>query len=222
MILADQILYKNNQLIGVNKPPGIPVQKDLTGDEFLAQSVEKYCHHPIQIIHRIDRPTSGIVVFAKNKKALAIMNAQMSDRKTKKTYLAIVGKKPEKDSGTLTHYLLKESKKNKCHVVNKDRKGAKEAILHYKLIDKSEHLFLLEIDLVTGRHHQIRAQLAAMGCPIRGDVKYGFKRANKNKSINLHAWKFQFEHPVTQTTENIMASVPDFPEWKAFSIIDQQ
>jgi len=220
--LTDQILYKNNQLIGVNKQPGIPVQQDLTGDDFLAQSVEKYCHHPVHIIHRIDRPTSGIVVFAKNKKALANMNAQMSDRKTKKTYLAIVGKRPEKDSGTLTHYLLKDAKKNKCYVVNKDRKGCKEAILEYKLIDKSEHLFLLEINLITGRHHQIRAQLAAMGSTIRGDVKYGFKRANKNKSINLHAWKFEFRHPVTGAKENIIAEVPDYPEWKAFNTLEKK
>lgn len=210
------VLYKNNQLIAVNKPVTVPVQTQAPDMPSLLQLAENYCQHPLHLVHRLDQPASGVILMAKNKKALAHLNAQFQDRSVEKRYLAVVKEAPPATKGQLVDYLCRTSA-NKSKVVDKNRKGAKEAILEYKLIGKSETYHLLEIKLLTGRHHQIRAQLAAIGCPIKGDVKYGFRRSNKDRSIHLHAWKISFKHPTTQERVSLTAPLPQGPVWDAFS-----
>ncbi len=214
--IGDLLLYKNNQLIAFNKPSGIPVQPDKTEAKSLLSLAEIYSKSNIHLIHRLDRPASGVVLFAKNKKALAKINLQFEQRSILKKYLAVVKSKPGKESATLTHFLKKNGKIFRTHAFDKETKGAKEAILKYKTIGASEQYFLLEIELLTGRFHQVRAQLGAIGCPIKGDVKYGARRANKNKSIHLHAWKLGFQHPVSKEQTEIVASPPAGPIWESF------
>ena len=213
--ISDWILYKNNQLIAFNKPATIPVQPDKTGSKSLLELGEIYSKSTIYVIHRIDRPASGVVLFAKSKKGLARLNAQFQNRSIKKTYLAIVKNVPQKEEGQLLHYLRKNGKTNKSQVFNEPAKGTKEAILNYKIIGKSDNYYLLEINIETGRHHQIRAQLAAINCPIKGDVKYGARRNNKDRSIDLHAWKLSFQHPVTLEEVELVAKTPDSAVWNA-------
>lgn len=215
--ISDWILYKNNQLIAFNKPVGIPIQPDKTEEKSLQELAEIYAKSTIYIIHRIDRPASGVILFAKSKKGLARMNAQFQERSIKKTYLAVVKSAPEKTEGQLKHYLRKHAKTNKTQVFDEPVKGGKEAILNYKLIGKSDNYSLLEIDLATGRHHQIRAQLAKIGSPIKGDVKYGARRGNKDRSIHLHAWKLSFQHPVTSEAITLVADLPNEVIWQYFS-----
>ena len=217
MQISENILYKNNQLIAFNKPSGIAVQEDKTEDKALINLAEIYCKSNIHIIHRLDRPASGVVLFAKGKTALTNLNQQFKDRIIKKTYLAVVKNRPEADHGELTHYLYKQSN-NKTVVLEKGAKGSKEAILHYEVIGSIDNYHLLKINLITGRHHQVRAQLGAIGSPIKGDVKYGVKRGNRDRSIHLHAWKLSFKHPVTKIEEEIIAPVPDDSVWNAFEI----
>jgi len=214
--ISDWVLYKNNQLIAFNKPAGIPIQPDKTEAKSLQDLGEIYAKSNLFIIHRIDRPASGVVVLAKSKKGLARMNAQFQERTIKKTYLAVVKKAPEKSEGQLIHYLRKNEKANKTQVFEASVKGGKKAILNYKVIGKSDNYTLLEIDLETGRHHQIRAQLAKIGSPIKGDVKYGARRSNKNRSIHLHAWKLSFQHPVTSETVDLVADMPEDAIWNFF------
>ena len=214
--ISDWVLYKNNQIIAFNKPGGIPLQPDKTEEKSLLDLGEIYAKSTIFVIHRIDRPTSGIVLFAKSKKGLARMNKQFRERTIKKTYLAVVKNAPEKEVGQLIHYLRKNEKSNKTQVFEEPVKGGKEAILNYKIIGKSDNYTLLEIDLETGRHHQIRAQLAKIGSPIKGDVKYGARRSNKDRSIHLHAWKLSFQHPVTLETVDLVADMPDEVIWNFF------
>ncbi len=214
--IGDLILYKNNQLIALNKPNAIGVQDDLSPEKSLIALAEIYCKSKLQLIHRIDRPASGVILFAKNKKALAHLNKQFQDRSIQKTYLAVVKNKPEQKEGELVNYLIKQSKGNKSVVVKEGVKQAKLAKLHYKLLGANDNYFLLEIQLLTGRHHQIRAQLAAIDCTIKGDVKYGFRRKNHDRSIHLHAWKLQFKHPVTSETVDIECPLPDEVVWNSF------
>lgn len=214
--IGDQVLYKNNQLIAFNKSVAVPVQTDSTETPSLLNLAENYCQHPLHLIHRLDQPASGVILMAKNPKALAHLNEQFKDRTIEKTYLAVVKNLPEKEEEELHHFLLKKGKSNKSIVVEEGVKGSKEAILSYKVIGKSDTYHLLEINLLTGRHHQVRAQLAAIGSPIKGDVKYGFRRSNKDRSIHLHAWKIQFNHPVTEEEETIIAPPPTDPVWDAF------
>jgi 23S rRNA pseudouridine1911/1915/1917 synthase len=214
--IGDQVLYKNNQLIAFNKSVAVPVQTDSTETLSLLSLAERYCQHPLHLIHRLDQPASGVILMAKNPKALAHLNEQFKDRTIEKTYLAVVKNLPEKEEDELHHFLLKQGKTNKSIVVEEGIKGSKEAILSYKVIGKSDTYHLLEINLLTGRHHQVRAQLAAIGSPIKGDVKYGFRRSNKDRSIHLHAWKIQFNHPVTEEEETIIAPPPADPVWDAF------
>lgn len=219
MQISDLILEKNNQYIAFNKPGNMPVQEDKTEDKSLANIASAYAKKTVFVVHRIDRPASGVVVFAKTKGAVQHMNEQLRNRSVKKIYLAIVKNKPEKEADNLVHFLLKNQKSNKTSIVTEDKKGAKRAELKYKVINKSDNYFLLEIELITGRHHQIRAQLAAIGCPIKGDVKYGARRSNKNRSIHLHAWKMAFAHPVTEENVEIIAPVPsDDPVWAAMAV----
>ncbi|MEZ4981915.1 MAG: RNA pseudouridine synthase [Saprospiraceae bacterium] len=215
--ISDSVIYKNNQFLAFNKAPGIPVQPDKTGETSMLQLAEIYCKHPVHLIHRLDLPASGVVLFSKNKKALAKLNVQFQENSITKIYWAVVKEAPEKPEGELIHFLKKNGKKNKSEVVPMGTKGAKEAVLKYKSIGQSEHYTFLEIILVTGRHHQIRAQLAEIGCPIKGDVKYGFKRGNQDRSIHLHARRLEFDHPVTQERVVLEADPPaDDPLWAVF------
>ncbi len=214
--IGDWVIYKNNQLIAFNKPPGIPVQADKTGDKSLHQLAEIYCKSKLYLIHRIDRPASGVVVFAKNKKAVGLLTDQFKQRTVRKTYLAVVKNKPPEEESTLRHFLIKNQKANKSEAREEEVPGSKVAELKYRTMGSSDHYHLLQLELLTGRHHQIRAQLAATGNPVKGDVKYGFRRSNKDRSIHLHAWKLSFKHPISQQLETLVAELPPDPVWDFF------
>ncbi|MEN0002858.1 MAG: RNA pseudouridine synthase [Bacteroidota bacterium] len=214
--IGSLVLYKNNQLIAFNKPNGLTVQADKTQDISLHSLGEIYCKSKLHLVHRIDRPASGVVLFAKNTKALATLNEAFQQRKIEKTYLAVVGKIPADQKGTLEHFLKKQPRGNKSVVSSADEKNAKLATLSYRLLGSTERYHLLEVQLYSGRHHQIRAQLAAIGSPIKGDNKYGFRRMNRDRSIHLHAWKLRFTHPTTQQQETVVAPLPDEVLWNAF------
>lgn len=216
MSISEYILYKNNQVIALNKPATIPVQSDQSEDKALIDLAEIYCQHRLHLIHRLDRPASGLVLFAKNKRSLAHLNLQFQNRTVQKTYLAVVKNQPPKMEDTLTHFLRKQHQKNRSSQVKENSTGAKKASLKYKVIDRIDNYFLLEIDLITGRHHQIRAQLAAIDCPIKGDVKYGFRRGNRDRSIHLHAWKLRFQHPASEEEVLLEAPLPEDSVWSAF------
>lgn len=219
-----EVLHEDNHVIVINKRASDIVQGDKTGDvtmpdlikEFLKVKYDKPGNIFCGVVHRLDRPTSGAVVFAKTSKALSRLNEQFREQDTKKTYWAIVEKAPKNKTGTLTNYLLKNEKQNKSYVHESDAKGAKKAVLNYKQIAESDRYFLLEIDLETGRHHQIRVQLANMGCIIKGDLKYGAKRSNPDGSIHLHARGLDFIHPTTKELIKIVAPVPNDNLWKWF------
>jgi len=218
------VLYEDNHLIAVNKTCSEIVQGDKTGDkplsEILKQWLKKKYNKPgevfVGVIHRLDRPVSGLVVFAKTSKALERMNALFQRGEIKKTYWAIVKKQPPQNEGELTHYLVRGEKQNKSYAYDVEKPDSQKAVLAYKLIAKSDNYFLLEIDLKTGRHHQIRCQLSKIGCPIKGDLKYGFDRSNPDGGISLHARKINFIHPVSKEPVEIVAPVPDDKLWKHF------
>ena len=220
-----KILFEDNHLIIINKKSGKIVQGDKTRDIPLLEDVKNYIkvkyNKPgdvfLGLIHRLDRPVSGIVMFAKTSKALTRMNELFRDRQIIKKYWALTKNKPSETEGILTHYLIKDSAKNKSAAYGVEKKGTSKAVLDYKIIANSDSFYLLEINLHTGRHHQIRAQLAAINCTIKGDVKYGFQRANENGSINLHAVYVSFIHPVTKEKIEIKAPLPDEKTWKLFS-----
>jgi len=214
--IGDTILYKNNQLIAFRKPAGVPVQADKTGDKSLLDLAEIYGKSPMNLIHRLDRPASGVVLIAQNKGAAATMSKRFQDREVTKVYLAVVKNKPAKDKDTLVHYLRKSSKNNQTRVFETEEKEAKRAELKYEVIGSSDNYHLLKVELMTGRYHQIRAQLGAIGSPIKGDVKYGFRRGNRDRSIDLHAWKLGFKHPVSNEQVNLVAECPEGGVWNAF------
>ncbi|MEM8524254.1 MAG: RNA pseudouridine synthase [Bacteroidota bacterium] len=216
ILIGDLVLYKNNQLIAFNKSATIPVQPDKTKDKSLLALAEIYAKSKVQLLHRIDRPASGVVLFSKTQRATKSLNQQFQDQTIQKTYLAVVKNKPTEPQGTLIHYLKKLSKSKKSVAVEKEEAGAKRAELDYRILASSEQYHLLEIELKTGRFHQIRAQLAAIDCPIKGDVKYGFRRSNNDRSIHLHAWKMTFRHPVTNQLEEVIAPLPEDNLWQAF------
>lgn len=211
-----QVIYEDNHLIVINKRAGDIVQGDKTGDAPLSDVVKQYIakkyNKPgavfLGVVHRLDRPTSGIVVFARTSKALTRLNKLFSERKTQKTYWALVKKHPSPEKATLTHYLKRNTKQNKSYAFAKAVPDSKEASLTYRVIKKLKTFTLLGIDLHTGRHHQIRSQLTAIGSPIRGDLKYGFDRSNKDGSISLHARKLTFIHPVQKEEITFVAPVP--------------
>jgi 23S rRNA pseudouridine1911/1915/1917 synthase len=221
-----EILYEDNHIIIVNKSPREIVQGDKTGDKPLVDMVKDYLkekyHKPgnvfCGVVHRLDRPTSGIVVFAKTSKALVRLNEMFKKGEVDKTYWAIVKDLPPQDEGTLVHFLIKNQKNNKSVAYNTEKPRSKKAVLHYKLVGRSQRYYLLEVKLETGRHHQIRCQLAKIGLPIRGDLKYGAQRSNPDGSISLHARNISFVHPVSKKMIDITAPVPDDPLWKAFEI----
>ncbi len=210
------ILYEDNHLIAVNKPVGMLVQGDETGDPALIDEVGNYIKHKYNkpgavftgLVHRIDRPVSGVVLVARTSKALARMNELMKNREIKREYWALVKKKPPKLKDKLKHYLRKDEGRNKSFAGFKKKPGNKEAVLDYEVIGRSANYYLLKIDLETGRHHQIRCQLSTIGSPIRGDLKYGFNRSNKGGGINLHAKKLKFVHPVKKEEIIIEAPLP--------------
>lgn len=220
-----EILYEDNHLIVVNKQSGDIVQGDETGDTPLSDFVKEYIKEKhkkvgdvfLGVVHRIDRPVSGIVLFARTSKALTRLNELFKVKDISKTYWAVVKQKPTHESGTLIHYHLKDAKQRKAKLYDKEIAHSKKCILHYKVIAQSQQYYLLEIQLETGRFHQIRAQLAKIGLPIKGDVKYGYERPNENtRSIHLHARKIEFTHPVKQEKIEIIAPVPNDKIWKFF------
>ncbi len=216
--IGDLVIYKNNQLIAFNKPSGLAVQHDQEEAKSLHSLGEIYTKGKLFIIHRLDQPATGVILFAKTPNGLVSLNEQFRNRETEKIYLAVVGEMPAEPEATVIHYLRKDGKKNKSHASDKPAPGTKRAELSYKYLASSDRYHLLEIHLHTGRHHQIRAQLAAIGCPIKGDVKYGFRRANRDRSIHLHAWKLNFQHPVSREKVKLQADFPaDDPVWEAFS-----
>jgi 23S rRNA pseudouridine1911/1915/1917 synthase len=211
------IIYEDNHLIIINKKVSDIVQGDKTGDVSLDKKIKAFIKERdnkpgdvyLGIPHRIDRPVSGVIAYTKTSKALSRMNEIFREKKAKKIYWAIVKTRPEKESGLLEHFIRKNEKQNKSYVSDVEISGSKKASLSYKLIGVSDNYFLLEIDLHTGRHHQIRAQLAAIGCPIKGDLKYGFPRSNKNGGISLHARELIFTHPVKKTEMSVVAKPPE-------------
>jgi len=218
-----QVLFEDNHILIVNKRAGDITQGDKTGDKPLSEVVKEYVKDKynkpgnvfIGTVHRLDRPTSGIVIFARTSKAFERLNKMLRDKVIQKTYWAIVKNQPKAKTDTLTNFLKKDSKKNKSFVYKKEIEGSKKATLHFKVIQKLDNYSLLEVDLETGRHHQIRTQLSHIGSPIKGDLKYGFDRSNKDGSISLHARKINFVHPVTKEIITIIAPTPNDPIWKA-------
>lgn len=225
-ISNSDILYEDNHLIAVNKKSGDLVQPDKSGGESLEESVKQFLKVKynkegnvfLGITHRIDRPVSGLVLMAKSAKALSRLNQMIQDHKIKKTYWAITANKPETDEGTLVHFIRRNEQKNMSSAFKKEVAGSKQAELKYKVIAKSERYYLLEIELITGRHHQIRAQLSAIGCSIKGDLKYGFNRSNPDGSISLHSREISFIHPVSQQKLTIKAPVPNEKLWLHFQL----
>lgn len=218
------VLYEDNHLIIVNKAPGEIVQGDKTGDEPLSEKVKTFLKEKYQkpgnvfcgVTHRLDRPTSGVVVFAKTSKSLTRLNDMFRRGEVKKIYWAIVKKRPPAEEGTLTHYLIKNEKTNKSAAYDTEKPHTKKAVLHYRQVTASANYFLLEIDLETGRHHQIRCQLAKIGSPLKGDLKYGAERSNPDGSISLHARAISFIHPVSKEQISITAPLPDDALWRVF------
>ncbi len=225
IITEKNILFEDNHLIIINKHPGQIVQGDKTGDTPLSELVKDFLKKKYNkpgnvfcgVIHRLDRPASGIVIFAKTSKALSRMNALIQERKITKSYWAVVEKRPEKMEDRLENYLQKNEAKNKSFVVKENKNKALLAQLDYKMLSSSDNYSLLDINLISGRHHQIRVQLSHIQCPIKGDVKYGSKRANKDASIHLHARKIQFIHPVSKEEITITAKPPDENLWNFFA-----
>ncbi|MBI3511550.1 MAG: RNA pseudouridine synthase [Bacteroidetes bacterium] len=225
MQFTDQILFEDNHLLAINKKPSEIVQADKTGDAPMGDAIKEYLKKKydkpgevfLGVIHRLDRPVSGVVLFAKTSKALARMNEMFRTREVKKVYWAVVSSPPPKNEDHLVHWLKKNEKMNKSFASLHEVKNSLKCELDYKLLAKSDKYFLLEIDPHTGRHHQIRVQLATIGCIIKGDLKYGARRSNPDASIHLHAGKLEFIHPVKKESVKIIAPPPDESLWNFFS-----
>ncbi|WP_237274537.1 RluA family pseudouridine synthase [Tenacibaculum ovolyticum] len=218
-----QVLHEDNHLIIVNKRAGDIVQGDKTGDKPLSDVVKEYIKDKynkpgavyLGTVHRLDRPTSGVVIYARTSKALERLNKMLREKTIKKTYWAVVKNQPKKSADTLINYLKKNPKNNKSTAYLKEIEGSKKAILHYTTLKKLDNYSLIEVDLETGRHHQIRVQLSNIGSSIKGDLKYGAKRSNKDGSIHLHARKIEFIHPVSKELIKVTAPTPKEPIWDA-------
>lgn len=219
-----KVVYEDNHIIIVNKESGEIVQGDKSGDQPLSEFVKAYIKQKynkpgnvfLGVTHRLDRPVSGLVVFARTSKALARLNDMFRNGDIHKTYWAITQKCPEPSEGTLTHWITRNTQQNKSYAHDRQVPNSKQAILNYRLIGKTDNYHLLEIHLMTGRHHQIRCQLSHIGSPIKGDLKYGAKRSNPDGSISLHARRIEFVHPVTKENINVEAPLPTLPPWNAF------
>ncbi|MBR6286443.1 MAG: RNA pseudouridine synthase [Bacteroidaceae bacterium] len=218
------VVYEDNHIIIVNKSSSEIVQGDKTGDTPLSETVKEYIkvkyHKPgnvfLGVVHRLDRPVSGLVIFARTSKALPRLNEMFKNNDVHKTYWALVKDRPKKDEGELVHWLVRNERQNKSYAYDREVPNSKKAILSYRLIGRSDNYYLLEVNLKTGRHHQIRCQLAAMGCPIKGDLKYGSKRSNPDGSICLHSRHVNFIHPVSKEVIDVTAPLPPTGAWKAF------
>ena len=220
------VVYEDNHIIVVNKTASEIVQADKTGDTPLLETVKQYLKEKYQkpgnvflgVTHRLDRPVSGLVIFAKTSKALTRLNEMFRAGEVKKTYWAVVKNAPKESEGELVHFLVRNEKQNKSYAYDKEVPNSKKAVLDYRLIGRSENYYLLEVDLKTGRHHQIRCQLAKMGCPIKGDLKYGSPRSNPDGSICLHARRVRFVHPVSKELIELKAPLPEGNLWKGFEL----
>ena len=220
------VVYEDNHIIVVNKTASEIVQADKTGDTPLSETVKQYLKEKYQkpgnvfigVTHRLDRPVSGLVIFAKTSKALTRLNEMFRTNAVKKTYWAVVKNAPKEPEGELVHFLVRNDKQNKSYAYEKEVPNSKKAVLDYRLIARSDHYYLLEVDLKTGRHHQIRCQLAKMGCPIKGDLKYGAQRSNPDGSICLHARRVRFVHPVSKELIELEAPLPPGNLWKGFEV----
>ncbi|MFA8301390.1 MAG: RluA family pseudouridine synthase [Hyphomicrobiales bacterium] len=220
-----RVLYEDNHIIIINKLPSEIVQGDKTGDTPLSETVKQYIKKKydkpgevfLGVVHRLDRPVSGAVIFARTTKALSRLNNMIKDREIKKKYWAIVKQAPEATEDNLIHYMIRYPEKNKSVAYRKERKNSKRAELNYKFLSSSKTFSLLEVELLTGRHHQIRAQLSAIGSPIKGDLKYGFPRSNKDASISLHAVSLEFIHPVSKEKVAVTAKPPQDNVWDYFA-----
>ena len=220
------VVYEDNHIIVVNKTASEIVQADKTGDTPLSETVKQYLKEKYQkpgnvflgVTHRLDRPVSGLVIFAKTSKALTRLNEMFRAGEVKKTYWAVVKNAPKESEGELVHFLVRNEKQNKSYAYDKEVPNSKKAVLDYRLIGRSENYYLLEVDLKTGRHHQIRCQLAKMGCPIKGDLKYGSPRSNPDGSNCLHARRVRFVHPVSKELIELKAPLPEGNLWKGFEL----
>ena len=220
------VVYEDNHIIVVNKTASEIVQADKTGDTPLSETVKQYLKEKYQkpgnvflgVTHRLDRPVSGLVIFAKTTKALTRLNEMFRAGEVKKTYWAVVKNAPKESEGELVHFLVRNEKQNKSYAYDKEVPNSKKAVLDYRLIGRSENYYLLEVDLKTGRHHQIRCQLAKMGCPIKGDLKYGSPRSNPDGSICLHARRVRFVPPVSKELIELKAPLPEGNLWKGFEL----
>ncbi len=225
-----EVVYEDNHIIIVNKAPGEIVQGDKTGDEPLSETLKKWIKEKYAkpgnvfcgVTHRLDRPVWGLVVFAKTSKALSRMNEMFREGKVNKTYWAITKNCPPKEEDTLTHYITNVERNNKSYASPTEKKGALKAVLQYKVLAHSDNYNLLEINLLTGRKHQIRVQLAAIGCPIKGDLKYGAKRSNPDGSICLQAHRIEFIHPVSEKHIDITAPIPPDNLWQSFAHVAEK
>ena len=220
------VVYEDNHIIVVNKTASEIVQADKTGDTPLSETVKQYLKEKYQkpgnvflgVTHRLGRPVSGLVIFAKTSKALTRLNEMFRAGEVKKTYWAVVKNAPKESEGELVHFLVRNEKQNKSYAYDKEVPNSKKAVLDYRLIGRSDNYYLLEVDLKTGRHHQIRCQLAKMGCPIKGDLKYGSPRSNPDGSICLHARRVRFVHPVSKELIELKAPLPEGNLWKGFEL----
>ena len=222
-----EVVYEDNHIIIVSKQSGEIVQGDKTGDRPLSDIVKDYIKERyakpgavfLGVVHRLDRPVSGLVVFARTSKALTRLNKMFAEGEVHKTYWAIVQHRPQQDEGTLEHWLVRNEQQNKSYAYDRERPNAKRAVLKYRVIGQSDRYWLLEVRLLTGRHHQIRCQLSAMGCPIKGDLKYGAQRSNPDGSISLLARRIEFIHPVSKLPIVVESPLPDDNLWRGMKII---
>ncbi|MGQ9620519.1 MAG: RluA family pseudouridine synthase [Bacteroidales bacterium] len=225
-----KVLYEDNHLIAVYKEASQLSQSDNTGDESLDEKIKKYIAFKynktggvfLGVVHRLDRPVSGVMLYARTSKALVRLNQMFQKREVRKIYWAVTGVRPPEDEATIEHFIKKNEKQNKSYVYDHEVKDSKKASLTYRIIGRSERYYLLEIELHTGRHHQIRAQLAAIGCPVKGDLKYGSRRSNEEGGISLHARSIIFIHPVKKEEVKITAPLPHTGIWKAFRSFDKK
>lgn len=219
MKISDLVLFKDHHYIAFSKPAGLPVQPDPNGEKSLQDLAEIYCHQPLHLIHRLDQPVSGIVLLGKKPESASWLQQHWHSGEVVKTYLAVVSGKMPSDTGEATHYLKANATGNKTKAYDKEQPGTKASTLHWRVLSQGERYQLVEIELSTGRHHQIRAQLGALGCPVKGDVKYGARRSNGDRSIHLHAFTLQFPHPAEKGKILLKAPVPADPLWeKLFSL----
>jgi len=220
-----EILYEDNHIIAVNKKASDLSQGDRSGDKSLDKEIKEYIAVKymkpgdvfLGVVHRLDRPVGGVILYARTSKALERLNEMFRKGEIKKTYLAIVKERPPQDQDTLTHFLKKNEKQNKTYVYDSEVKDSKKACLEYRIAGRSDRYYLLEIVLHSGRHHQIRAQLAAIGCPVKGDLKYGYARSNSNGSISLIARRLEFVHPVKKEKITIISPFPKGDIWESFN-----